>query len=84
MGKYEPLLNYLQNMPSDKRDLTMSFLELEKVLNFKLPMSAHEYRAWWANSSSREDHPHAQSWLQAHWKVDSLSLAEKWVRFVRD
>jgi len=83
MSKYEPLRLYLENIESTINEKTISFQEIERVLGFKLPKSAHEHRAWWSNPSSKADHPHAQSWLMAGWIVDTVNQKDKWVRFRR-
>ncbi len=82
MSKYEPLQTYLAGLPAGTQDKTMTFAQIEKILNTKLPPSAHEYRPWWANEY-RSTHTHARFWLNAGWKVDSLDLSGEWVRFKR-
>jgi hypothetical protein len=52
-------------------------------LEFDLPHSAYDHRAWWSNPSSPSDHPHAQSWLEAGWIVDTVNLKDKRVCFRR-
>ncbi len=83
MSKYDLLKRFLDVIPQGTFNKDLSFSEIEKVLGFKLPKSAYEYREWWANPSSAKDHPHAQSWLKAGWKVESVSLSEKLVYFIR-
>ncbi len=51
-SKYKPLAEFLARAPDDQRDLTLSFLELEKLLGFSLPKSAVDYRQWWGNPSN--------------------------------
>jgi hypothetical protein len=84
MSKYDPLHDFLAGMDPDTREITMGFNEVESIIGFILPQSAHKYREWWANPSSPNDHPHAQSWLAAGWKVETVNQNEKWVRFGRD
>jgi hypothetical protein len=48
-GKYTPLENYLRDLPESQREVTLRFEQIERILNFKLPPSAYESRAWWAN-----------------------------------
>ncbi len=40
-------------------EITLSFAQLEHILGFELPLSAHKYHAWWANSNSPDQHPYA-------------------------
>jgi hypothetical protein len=58
MSKYTPLRNYLQSLPPDTRTKTMTFTQIEEILNDKLPRSAHEHQAWWANETNG---PHVQA-----------------------
>lgn len=83
MGKYDDLYDFLERIPPDVEEDTLTFDEMEKILGFKLPKSAHAYRQWWANSTSPQQHPHAQSWLAAGWTVDTVNQQDKWVRFQR-
>ena len=81
-GKYSPLEHYLHDLPASQKEVTLSFEQIERILNDKLPASAYEYQAWWANE--KEPHqPEKQAILNAYWKVDTISLLEKWVRLVR-
>jgi hypothetical protein len=79
-GKYAPLQQYITNLPISQRDVTISFVHVERILNEKLPTSASRYRAWWAND---ETHTHAHAWMDVGWKVDTVDLSQKWVRLLR-
>jgi hypothetical protein len=83
MSKYEPLKQYLEDISSTIGEKSLSFDEIERILRFKLPKSAYEYRPWWENPSSTTYHPYAQSWLGAGWKVDSVDQLDKRVHFRR-
>jgi hypothetical protein len=48
-GKYTPLEKYLRDLPEGQREITLRFEQIERILNDKLPPSAYEYWAWWAN-----------------------------------
>ncbi len=84
MSKYDPLRDLLASIPLSVTEKTLTFSEIENILGFRLPNSAYNHRAWWANPSSADDHPYAQSWLAAGWKVEIVNQNEKWVRFRRD
>ena len=71
MSKYYKLEEYLRN--SQKQVEVLSYDEIEEILGFELPPSAHKYRAWWANDRS---HTHANAWLNAGWKVSSVDLGK--------
>ena len=69
MQKYRPLGDFLVRQP--EIFLSIAFDEIEAILGFTLPPSAHNHRAWWANSPS---HPQASAWLDVGWKVDDVDL----------
>lgn len=81
-GKYTPLENHLAGLPSDKRDVTLSFEHIERIIKDKLPASATKHRAWWANEKDGV-HVSAHAWMDAGWKVDTVNFNQKWVRFLR-
>jgi hypothetical protein len=83
MSKYDPLRDMLLRISPNISQKTLTFSEIEHILGFKLPGSAYDHRPWWANPSSTNDHPHAQSWLSAGWKVDTVNQSLQWVRFRR-
>ncbi len=83
MSEYDPLREYLANLPSYHREAAFSFKELEVILGKTLPPSAHNHRPWWGNDYSSRTHSHAQAWIRAGWKVDAVNMKEEWVRFVR-
>jgi hypothetical protein len=83
MSKYDPLTRYLENIELSTSVKSLTLIELERILGFKVPSSACEHRAWWSNPTSPEDHPHAQSWLAAGWKVDAVDQSERRVHFQR-
>jgi hypothetical protein len=81
-GKYTPLEHYLRDLPASQREVTMSFNQIERIMNDKLPLSATKHRAWWSNGIDSRVEAHA--WLNAGWKVDTVNFNEKWVRFRRE
>lgn len=80
MGKYDPLARYLTDMPRDRWDA--SFEEIERILNFELPPSAREHRAWWGNSR-QGNHSQAKGWIGAGWAVSDVDLKREAVRLER-
>ncbi len=77
-GKYAPLYHHLLALPA--REWRASFHEIEAILGFPLPASAHRHSAWWANGGG---HGHALSWLAAGWEACDVSPAAKTVVFLR-
>jgi len=83
MSKYDPLRGFLESIPPDVEKRSLSFSRIESIIGAALPASARKHRAWWSNPTSRRDHPHAQAWLAAGWKVDTVDQEHEWVRFRR-
>ncbi len=83
MSKYSPITEFLKNQPSNKRDLTVTFETLEKVLGFSLPKSAHTHQPWWANEKEGS-HTQARAWMEAGWKVESVDFSKLRVRFIKE
>ena len=81
-GKYTPLENHLRELPGTQNEVTLSFEEIERILNGKLPPSAYESRKWWEHETEG-NHINKRSWSNAGWKIESLDIKEKWVKFVR-
>lgn len=81
-GKYTPLEHYLRDLSMTQKDVTLPFEQVERILNDKLPASAYQHQAWWANEKDGQ-HVHAHSWMNAGWRVDSVSFTNKWVRLAR-
>ena len=83
MAKYDPLSAYLQALPGNSCALT--FGAVEEIIGTRLPRSAGEYREWWSNEAdSPTSHVQARSWIHAGWKVESVRLDARQVRFVKD
>lgn len=77
MGKYEPLTHYLNNQSSEIWDAR--FADVEQVLGFALPRSAHDHPAWWANQ--KPGHSQTLGWSNAGWETCGIDLATKHVKF---
>lgn len=80
MGKYEPLAAYLNEEPENV--WIASFGEIEAVLGFSLPPSAHGHREWWGNQRGG-GHSQAKGWQDAGWQVWKVDLQAKRVEFRR-
>jgi len=64
MSKYEPLRVYLADLDEDRWRAT--FADVETILGFPLPDSAHTHAAWWANS--KQSSAAAWAWLDQGWR----------------
>ncbi len=57
MGKYEPLGRYLSGQPKDS--CTLTFPEVEAIIDGPLPASAREHQGWWGNDKTHVQAPGA-------------------------
>ena len=78
MSKYDPLLQHLAK--SKALFLTLSFVEIERILGASLPSSAHRHQAWWANEEAGR-HIQSNSWMDAGFRTESLDLNARRVSF---
>lgn len=81
-GKYILLEKYLHGLPESQREVTLRFEQIEGILNSKLPFSAYESQKWWEHEKEG-NHVNVRSWTHAGWKLDSVDLNGKRVKFVR-
>ncbi len=81
-GKYTPLEIYLRDLPESQQEVTLGFEQIERILNAKLPSSAHEYSQWWANEKEG-NHVNARAWASAGWKIENVDFSKKQVSLVR-
>lgn len=81
-GKYTPLEHYLRDLPMAQKDVTLPFDQIERILGKKLPKSAYQYQAWWANEK-KPHQPEKLAILNAGWRVDAVNFTSKWVRLTR-
>ena len=80
-GRYAALADWLQSQPGDITKVQLSFSDIEEIIDAKLPASARDHRAWWANDSV--GHRHSQQWLEAGGRSSYLNMTEGKVTFVR-
>ena len=78
-SRYAPLAIWLQSQEQNK--ITLSFQNIETIIQDALPPSARRHRNWWANDSV--SHSQSQQWLDAGWRVSNVNLAEEKVIFAR-
>jgi len=76
--KYRRLTDYLIN--SGEERIQLSFKEIEKVLDIKLPDSAREHRAFWANTTT---HSISLSWMCCGFETVDVDMKEELVTFAK-
>lgn len=80
MSKYTPLAAYLRVQPQDSVKLT--FDQIDALVN-RLPPSARNHDAWWANSRTKDSHTWAHLWIAAGWECESVDRANETAVFQR-
>ena len=81
--KYKPLQDWLKKQPTSKKQIVLSFQQIESILSSKMPASASDHEWWWSNEGENTRHPQSVAWFKAGWKVESLDLKNKAVTFKR-
>jgi len=71
MGKYDPLMHHLSGSPHPV--LTLSFIDIERIIGTDLPPSARRHQAWWANNQSSPGR-HCWSWIDGGYLTEALDL----------
>lgn len=70
MSVYDPLKRRLEAETGDK--LTLSFAEIETILNRSLPESAYQYQAWWSNEDPDDTtHTQCRSWVLVRFEAEA-------------
>jgi hypothetical protein len=69
MSIYDPLEKHLNTAR-----ITLTFDEIERILGFELPKSAHIHDAWWDNGT--HNHPQRNAWINAGWRVVDYKFGE--------
>lgn len=79
-GKYLPLGEHLRRLTQDRSDVTLTFVEIERIIGTRLPRGAHSAPFW---EGVRGKPPsRARAWLGAGFVAQSDVLRER-IRFHR-
>lgn len=78
--KYSPLGIYLARRQRSNIYATLTFAEIERIIEDRLPPSALQHRHWWSNAGS---HVQAQAWLNVGWMVHDVNMSDRTVVFKR-
>lgn len=78
-SKYAALFAHLAE--SNAQEVTLSFAEIEAILDAELPATARRQRGWWSNRGSGG--VQAAAWMGAGYHVSKLDLAAKKVTFAK-
>lgn len=72
MQVYYPLMKYLDEC--GLQTVTLTYSEIEKIIDRELPVTAYKRTQWWANNKIR--HSQAAAWLDVGYKTCDIILAE--------
>lgn len=78
VSKYYPLEVFLKNV--DAKEITMSFDDIEIVIEKPLPASAYKHRAFWGNEVSGT-HRISLAWMNASFLVVEVNIIEEKIVF---
>ena len=81
MYKYAALKDFLSRQKGDR--ITLSYAQLESVIDGGLPKSAMVHSEWWSNErTALISHTQSKAWAEAGWEVESVELGRS-VTFIR-
>ncbi|HMN12804.1 MAG TPA: DUF4268 domain-containing protein [Bellilinea sp.] len=80
-SRYSRLALFLRSLPQKTKRISLTFKDIEQILDHELPPSAQEHRSWWANDSV--SHSQSIQWLDAGWRVAGINMSEKTIKFAR-
>lgn len=79
MSKYTPLQTFLAKRMSG--EIPMTFDEIERLINGRLPPVAFKHRAWWSNNPT--NNVMTKAWLNAGYKTERVDVPGRKLTFVR-
>ncbi|MBD2261135.1 DUF4268 domain-containing protein [Pseudanabaena sp. FACHB-2040] len=80
-SRYAPLAVWLQSQDQDTSKVSLTFQDIEQIIQDELPPSARQHRNWWANDAV--SHTQSQQWLEAGWRVSNVNISEERAVFSR-
>ena len=83
MAKYDPLGEYLKNLPSTTKRKTLTFEKIEEIIGQEMEDSARINLTSWDNRRSNTTPVRQNSWLDAGWKTSMIDMENELVRFQR-
>src|SRR5476649_443310 len=79
MGKYSRLGEFLRAQRT--KQVPMTFAEIERVIDGKLPPNSPQYPAWWSNNPS--NNVMTKVWLSAGFRTEQVDVRSRKVVFRR-
>lgn len=80
-SRYAPLALFLRGQSRDRDRLSLTFSEVEDIIQGLLPPYARQHRAFWSNDTV--SHPQSRQWLDVDWRVASVDMSNEVVAFSR-
>lgn len=80
-SRYAPLAVWLQRQDQSTSKVSLTFQDMEQIIQDELPPSARQHRNWWSNDAV--SHTQSQQWLEAGWRVSNVNISEERVVFSR-
>jgi DNA-binding transcriptional regulator YiaG len=77
-SKYYALFEHLR--AASAAPITLTFSQIENLMQAPLPASARTKRAWWSNRDSKSA-LQASAWVQAGYHVETVDLAQQSATF---
>lgn len=77
-SKYGPIRAYLSKKGKYTNWTTLTFSEIEGIINDNLPFSALRTELWWNNNVTT---PQGYAWTSAGWKAQKVDLKKRTVAF---
>jgi hypothetical protein len=79
MSRYANLGQFLKAQKGER--VPMTFADIERITNAKLPPSAHKHRPWWSNNPTNS--VMTRVWLEAGFKSEQVDMAGQRLVFRR-
>lgn len=79
-SKYSGLGILLSKRGRTRKEIRLSFNEIEETIGGKLPASAYKHEEWWINGK----HTPSEIWSSLGWKVKEVDLEEGTVTFIKE
>lgn len=79
MSKYDRLGDFLRSQSGEH--VPMSFADVERITQAKLPPSAHKHRPWWSNNPTNS--VLTRVWLDAGFESEQVDMAGQKLVFRR-
>ncbi len=79
MNKFSNLTKYLKDKNEDV--IKMRFCDIEDIVGFPLPESAHKHRAYFANVLG---HSISKAWMEAGYRSANINIFDKTIEFIKE